>query len=69
MGGGVAAAGTPGTGDPRPDDVLSSADWDRRRAGQAADGDYVELADAHTFPWGHPSAWLEPVRAFAGRLP
>ena len=30
------------------DDVLSSADGDRL-AGQAADGDYVELAGAHTF--------------------
>ena len=28
-------------------DVLSSADWGRRLAGQAADGDYVELASAH----------------------
>jgi hypothetical protein len=55
------------------DDVLSSADGDRL-AGQAADGDYVELAGAHTFlgtsvvPWRHPSAWSAPVRAFAGRL-
>lgn len=30
------------------DDVLSSADGDRL-AGRAADGDYVELAGAHTF--------------------
>jgi hypothetical protein len=43
------------------DDVLSSADGDRL-AGQAADGDYLELAGAHTFlgtsvfPWRHPSA-------------
>lgn len=43
------------------DDVLSSADGDRL-AGQAADGDYVELAGAHTFlgisvfPWRHPFA-------------
>ena len=51
------------------DDVLSSADWGRRLAGQAADGDYGELAGAHTFQWGHPSAWSEPVQAFAGRLP
>jgi hypothetical protein len=39
-----------------PDDVLNSADWERRRAGQAADGDYVELPGAHTFSRGHPSA-------------
>jgi hypothetical protein len=32
-------------------DVLRSADCGRRLAGQAADGDYVELADAYTFPW------------------
>ena len=38
------------------DDVLSSADWERRLAGQAADGDYVELLGAHTFSRGHPSA-------------
>jgi hypothetical protein len=31
------------------DDVLSSADWECRLAGQAADGDYVELPGAHTF--------------------
>ncbi len=55
------------------DDVLSSADGDRL-AGQAADGDYVELADkAHTFlgtsvfPWGHPSA-CRRRSAFAYRL-
>ena len=52
-----------------PDDVLSSAGWSRRLEGQAAAGDYVELARRTSLPGEHPSAWSKPVRAFAGRLP
>jgi hypothetical protein len=50
------------------DAVLSSADWGRRLGGQAADGDYVELAGTHTFPRDiRPRGGSRS--AFVGRLP
>ncbi|MEV0727086.1 hypothetical protein AB0I37_30490 [Micromonospora purpureochromogenes] len=49
------------------DDVLSSGDW-----GAASPGRQPTVttwsSPTGTFPWGHPSAWWEPVPAFAGRL-
>jgi pimeloyl-ACP methyl ester carboxylesterase len=51
------------------DDTLSTAQWGRRLAAQAADGTYVELPGAHSFPWRAPAAWSDPIRAFTDRLP
>jgi hypothetical protein len=54
------------------DDQLSTERWARRLAATVPDGEYVELPDAHSFPWRHPDVWSEPVRRLAtraGRLP
>jgi pimeloyl-ACP methyl ester carboxylesterase len=50
------------------DDTLSTTQWGRQLAALAPDGQYIELAGAHTFPWRDPHAWSEPVRALAGRV-
>ena len=49
-------------------DRISTPEWGRRLAAQVADGRYVELPGAHTFPWRDPNAWSQPIRDFAGRV-
>jgi pimeloyl-ACP methyl ester carboxylesterase len=49
------------------DDQLSTPDWGRRLAALAAEGEYVEVLGAHSFPWRDPDAWSEPVRRLATR--
>ncbi|MEV1078044.1 alpha/beta hydrolase [Streptomyces sp. NPDC050211] len=50
------------------DDRIGTAGWGRHLAGLVPDGEYVEVAGAHTFPWLDPEAWSEPVRGFVGRV-
>jgi pimeloyl-ACP methyl ester carboxylesterase len=50
------------------DDALSTRKWGRQLAALVPDGEYVEVAGAHAFPWRDPHAWSEPVRRFATRL-
>jgi pimeloyl-ACP methyl ester carboxylesterase len=50
------------------DDRLSTPDWARRLTTIVADGRYVEVPGAHTFPWRDPHSWSEPVRDYAAAL-
>ncbi|PAZ17332.1 alpha/beta hydrolase [Streptomyces sp. SA15] len=50
------------------DDRIGTARWGRHLAGLVPDGEYVEVAGAHTFPWLDPEAWSQPVRGFARRV-
>lgn len=50
------------------DDRIGTARWARHLAGLIPDGEYVEVAGAHTFPWPDPEAWSQPVHGFAHRL-
>jgi pimeloyl-ACP methyl ester carboxylesterase len=50
------------------DDRIGGARWGRHLAGLVPDGEYVEVAGAHTFPWLDPEAWSQPVRGFARRV-
>jgi pimeloyl-ACP methyl ester carboxylesterase len=50
------------------DDRLSTPGWARRLTAIVADGRYVELPGAHTFPWLDPHAWSGPVRDFSAAL-
>ena len=50
------------------DDLIGTERWARELASRVPDGECVEVAGAHTFPWLNPQAWSEPVRRFATRL-
>lgn len=50
------------------DDVIGTRRWARELASTVADGEYVEVPGAHTFPWLDPHAWSDPIRRFAARV-
>lgn len=50
------------------DDRIGTLHWAQRLAGLVEEGQCVEVAGAHTFPWLDPQAWSDPVRRLAARI-
>lgn len=47
------------------EDRISTARWGRYLTTLVADGHYIEVPGAHTFPWLVPHAWSPPLRHLA----
>jgi pimeloyl-ACP methyl ester carboxylesterase len=50
------------------DDGIGTGAWARHLVSSTADGEYVEVPGAHTFPWRDPHALSDPIRRFATRV-
>jgi pimeloyl-ACP methyl ester carboxylesterase len=51
------------------EDRVCTERWARSLGERAAEGSFVSMPGAHTFPWADPHAWSAPIRDLAGRLP
>lgn len=47
------------------DDLLCTEEWARHLCGVADDGRFADVPGAHSFPFTHPDAWNDPIRALA----